>query len=388
MKKLLAMLALASVTMGSFAQDVTPDEKYSIATNSFASNWFVQVGADWNAWYSAEERGHGLAKSPFKKFRSNPGVSLAIGKWFTPSIGLRTKLQGIWGKKVDADWNDGTNEGNGNKYWALNEQVMFNLSNLFKGYRENRIWDVMAFAGAGVGRSMTYNTYALDYSAGVHSSWKVAKKTSVFVEAGVNTFDHNIDNCKGVADQSWKRRCNNFYAEMGLTFNLGSAKWKKAPDMDAVNALHQSELDALNAALADANAENERLQKLVENQPKNDAAAKTEAAAPAFANTPLSVFFNIGKSSIASKKDLVNVKALAEFAKENDTKLLVTGYADSATGSQAFNQKLSQKRAEQLAKQLVKMGVDKNNIEIKANGGVKELKPNSYNRRATVQIAE
>lgn len=63
--------------------------------------------ADWNAWYSAEERGHGLAKSPFKKFRSNPGVSLAIGKWFTPSIGLRTKLQGIWGKKVDADWNDG-----------------------------------------------------------------------------------------------------------------------------------------------------------------------------------------------------------------------------------------------------------------------------------------
>ena len=182
MKKLLAMLALASVTMGSFAQDVTPDEKYSIATNSFASNWFVQVGADWNAWYSAEERGHGMAKSPFKKFRSNPGVSLAIGKWFTPSIGLRTKLQGIWGKKVDADWNDGTNEGNGNKYWALNEQVMFNLSNLFKGYRENRIWDVMAFAGAGVGRSMTYNTYALDYSAGVHSSWKVAKKTSVFVD--------------------------------------------------------------------------------------------------------------------------------------------------------------------------------------------------------------
>ena len=88
-------------------------------------------------------------------------------------------------------------------------------------------WDVMAFAGAGVGRSMTYNTYALDYSAGVHSSWKVAKKTSVFVEAGVNTFDHNIDNCKGVADRSWKRRCNNFYAEVGLTFNLGSAKWKK-----------------------------------------------------------------------------------------------------------------------------------------------------------------
>ena len=54
MKKLLALLALSSVSMGALAQDVTPNEKYSIATNSFGSNWFLQAGADWNAWYSAE----------------------------------------------------------------------------------------------------------------------------------------------------------------------------------------------------------------------------------------------------------------------------------------------------------------------------------------------
>ena len=42
MKKIFALLALASVSMGSFAQDVVPEEKYSIATNSFGSNWFVQ----------------------------------------------------------------------------------------------------------------------------------------------------------------------------------------------------------------------------------------------------------------------------------------------------------------------------------------------------------
>ena len=38
MKKIFALLALASVSMGSFAQDVVPEEKYSIATNSFGSN--------------------------------------------------------------------------------------------------------------------------------------------------------------------------------------------------------------------------------------------------------------------------------------------------------------------------------------------------------------
>ena len=107
------MLALASLSLSSFAQDATTQEKYSVATNSFWSNWFYEVGADWNSWYSAQEKGAGYSKSPFKKFRSNPGVSLAFGKWYTPGVGFRTKIQGIWGKFVDADGNDATNEGNG-----------------------------------------------------------------------------------------------------------------------------------------------------------------------------------------------------------------------------------------------------------------------------------
>ena len=70
--------------MGSFAQEADPTLKHSVATNSFWSNWFIQVGVDWNAWYSGQEHGLGLDRSPFKKFRSNPGASIAIGKWFTP----------------------------------------------------------------------------------------------------------------------------------------------------------------------------------------------------------------------------------------------------------------------------------------------------------------
>jgi len=49
------IMALAGCTMTGFAQDETLTEKYSVATNSFWSNWFVQVGADWNAWYSNQE---------------------------------------------------------------------------------------------------------------------------------------------------------------------------------------------------------------------------------------------------------------------------------------------------------------------------------------------
>ena len=68
--------------------------------------------------------------------------------------------------------------------------------------------------------------------------------------------------------------------------------------------------------------------------------------------------------------------------------MLVNGYADSATGTPAINQKLSEGRAEAVASELVKMGVERSNITTQANGGVDELSPISFNRRATVQIAD
>ena len=46
MKKFLMVLAFAGVSMFAFAQDSDPVEKYSVGTNSFWSNWFLQVGGD------------------------------------------------------------------------------------------------------------------------------------------------------------------------------------------------------------------------------------------------------------------------------------------------------------------------------------------------------
>ena len=160
MRKLFIALAFAGFAMGVNAQEADPVQQYSVATNSFWSNWFVQAGADWSAWYSNEEHGLGLSHSPFKKFRTNPGASIAVGKWFTPGIGLRTKLQGIWGKAVTDD----NNAGNGMKYWTLNEHVMFNMSNLLFGYNPKRVWNVIPFAGAGMSRNCTANKYAMQLS--------------------------------------------------------------------------------------------------------------------------------------------------------------------------------------------------------------------------------
>ena len=374
---------MCGLTMGSMAQETTdPVQKYSVATNSFWSNWFIQVGADWNAFYSNEEHGQGLARSPFKSFRATPGFSLAIGKWFTPGLGLRTKFSGVWGRNViDEHKHD-------NNHWTLNENVLFNLSNMIYGYNETRVWNFVPFVGAGISRTCDYNRYAMNLSAGNLNTFRLSKHVGLYFELGWNwaepDFDGNVNGNPNSDSRVWDSHDNKLYAELGLQFNLGKSTWNKTPDVDAIKALSQSQIDALNAQLNDANAENARLKSLL-------AAKKDEQNAndvKAYYNAPMSVFFNLNKYNIASRKDLVNVKNLAEYAKENNSNLVVTGYADSATGSAPYNQKLSERRAETVANELVKMGVSRDQITTEGKGGVNDLSPVSYNRRATVKLAD
>ena len=371
---------MCGLTMGAKAQETTTDPvlKYSVATNSFWSNWFIQVGADWNAYYSNEEHGQGLSHSPFKGFRAMPGFSVAVGKWFTPGLGLRTKFQGLWGRQVYDDVKHTRH------IWTLNENVLFNLSNMLYGYNPDRVWNFVPFLGGGINRNCCDNCYAMNLSFGVLNTFRVSKKVGINFELGWNYAEEDFDGIsEGSGNRIWEGKDNRLYAEVGLTFNLGKATWEKTPDVEAIKALSQSQIDALNAQLNDANAENARLKSLLAE--KKDEAP---AAVKNYSNAPMSVFFNINKYTVASRKDLVNVKGLADFAKENNTNLVVTGYADSATGSAAYNQKLSERRAETVANELVKMGVSRDQITTEGKGGVKDLSPVSYNRRATVKIAD
>ena len=391
MKKFLMILAFASVSMASMAQE-DPTLKYSVATNSFWQNWFIQVNGSWNAFYSNEEKGDDFAKSPFKDFRSAPGFSVAVGKWFTPGLGLRTKFAAMNGRSVISENKDA----NDVKFWNAQEQALFNLSNMLCGYSATRVWNFIPYAGVGITRNCSYNTYELAASAGILNTWKLSKRVLLNLDLGMTMCGDDFEGRLGAkkyvdlggkgGDPSPSNHDRWFTGEIGLTFNLGRVGWDKTPDVDAIKALSQSQIDALNAQLNDANAENARLNARLREALANQKPAETPKAVREFVTTPVSVFFNIDKTNIASQKDLVNIEGVAKYAKENNTNLLVTGYADSATGKADHNMWLSEERAKTVAEELVKMGVSRDKIETVAKGGVDELSPISFNRRATVQV--
>ena len=389
MKKFVIGAALLGMSMTAFAQQADPTLKYSVATNSFWSNWFIQVGGDYNIWYSNQEHGRRLDNGGnynfLSKQRRSFGGSVAIGKWFTPGIGLRTKLQGFNSKKIGAVGVTSQH------FWSLNEHIMFNLSNLFMGYNPERVWNISPFIGGGMARNMSVNRYVMQLSAGINSSWRLCRNLDLYAEAGWNRMEDNFDGNEMAQlsnahyGRGWEDKDNHLYAEIGLTFKLGKATWNKTPDVDAIKALSQSQIDALNSQLNDLNTENGKLRKELAEKPKTTVLTKSLKE---FVATPISVFFNIGKIDVALLKDLVNVRALAKYAIENNSHILVTGYADSSTGTPAINQRLSEQRANTIVEELVKMGVNRSNIRTAAGGGVKMLEYPDYDRRATVQIVD
>ena len=386
MKKLFLMLAVASLSMSAMAQD-DPTEKYSVSTNSFWSNWFIQTNVNWSAFYLGNDN---ILSNPFYKFPmgtavgdndhnvlTSLGFSVAVGKWFTPGLGLRTKANGLWlGKAFDSDVD---------KYLTLNEQILFNLHNLIGGYDESRVWNCIPYFGGGIGIGLDSKDNTYVWSAGILNTFKISRKVALNLELGYMSYGQEMFRLPAVGGIHFDKRANAFSVEVGATFNLGKGTWNKTPDVDAIKALSQGQIDALNAQLTDAQAENARLKDMLANQPKQVAPVETKTVTKVVA-APVSVFFNLGQAKVASKKDLQNVSELAKVAKENNSKIVVTGYADSKTGSANFNQKLSEKRANTVVNELVKMGVNRDDIEVVAAGGVATLSPINYNRRATVEI--
>lgn len=390
MKKL--MMALAFVGLGTVAANAQCDEfatpttnKYSVATNSFWANWFVQVGVDMNV--TNLYRGGAFLTKDWHNGRSY-GLDLAVGKWFTPGIGTRLKLNWENGafahafRNTDHVWE--TPDFHKGGFATVYFDTEFNLSNILCGYNESRVWNMIVFPRMGVIRNFGTNSYAPALGLGLESAWKVSKRVGIYMDAAYTfTTTGFMPYC---GDKPNALRSNGIASvDLGVTFNLGKTGWSKAVSLDDYEALSAeacSKLAALRSQLKSEQDENARLRSELAKWANH----KCPGVSSNVGSAATSVFFNINSSKINSKKDIINLEAVAVAAKNTGAKVSVVGAADSKTGSSAYNQKLSEARAQAVADELVSLGVDRAKIEVKGIGGVNDVAPYNLNRRAIITL--
>jgi len=393
----LAFAGFGAATVNAQSQIEAPS-KYTVATNSFWSNWFIQVGVDMTL---QNPYGVNWADDVFPNGKSF-GVNVAVGKWFTPGLGLRLKANwenGLIGSD-HANWfafdsqEDGfgmteTGEVGENKqqdkggYAALSGDVMFNLSNLLCGYSETRVWNFIPFVGAGL--NTVFDNHANlqpVLRAGIENTWKISKLINIYLDGAYNWTTHAFN---GYSTGGGAGSAQGYVSiDAGVQFNLGKATFQKAVTIDQYNALAASSEEALAKLRADLDRErqiNADLRAQLAKKPVSTAAPEKVVSGAA-----QSVFFNINSSKINSQKDLLNLESIATAAKNSNAKVVVTGSADSKTGSEAYNQQLSEARAQAVADELVNLGVSRDNIEVKGLGGVATVEPFTLNRRAVVEL--
>ena len=399
MKKLMLVLAAAGFSSLAFGQGwnnannsgivveqstevmEVPVSKYSVETNSFWSNWFLDFGAGAQVLID-DYSDHGK----FKK-RIAPAFNVAIGKWFTPGLGLRLQFSGFQDKSYspfEGDYASGSRDAQGLfkmkfNYMNLHGDILFNVSNMLAGYNENRVYDFIPYLGFGFTHSFDKpHRQALAANFGIINTFHLTRAWDLNLELNGMLAEDKFD---GIVEG--KGADLMIGASLGFAFKFPQRGFKHTPDINAMMALSASQLDAVNAALAEQIEQNKMLKQQLANKPQE--VVKEKVVVKEAACAPQSIFFEIGSSVMPANSE-VNLKAIADVMKANpNLKMNITGYADSNTGSPAWNKQLSENRANAVADALAKMGIDKSRLNIMGKGGVDVVNPYQFNRRVIVE---
>lgn len=247
---------------------------------------------------------------------------------------------------------------------------LLNLSNWIGGYRTDRFYEAIPFAGFGM----------------IHGCQSDGTTDFMFVGGLINkfrlsdAFDFNVEIKGSLVPQKFDGEVGGSRGEgilgvsAGFTYKFNQRKFRREKKAEIISTgISPADLAAVEALLAEQTA---RAQQLQDALAQERAKARQEAVQVAKESkaAPLAIFFKINKANITAK-EMINLKYYAEIIKENpNKKYKVTGYADKATGTPAYNQKLSEKRARNVADALIKkFGVNPNQLEVIGMGGVDGL---------------
>lgn len=446
MKKTVILSLALSLTMGAAATTPTTADTVSVTPTSSTSpytpytplrptylkgvlvsspwttNWFLQASVGTTAFLGTPLGCNDL----FGRIR--PAFSVALGKWFTPSVGGRITYGG-------PQFTDCTNSSQ--HYQYLRADFLWNV--LGTQYKEDihaiSRWSLIPFVGLGILHNNDNAHKPLAISYGIQAQYHLSRRLALTAEIGSMTTMQDFD---GIGNPH-RLGDHLLSASLGLSVHIGKSGWKRA--VDARPYIAQNEWLSAYAASLSGTSSNVTSQppfpKVSLSGPRNDysglrslrarmkskstTADPDTAASPrarrfigestsgaenydsplddldedylsliqsgkACIGAPIYFFFHLGTATLLNTSQLVNLDEVARLAKQYGLHVKVIGAADSATGTDSINLPLSRSRADYIARELAQRGVPTGNITATHTGGIDDYTPDEANRHTRLLL--
>ena len=215
----LLIILITSCNLTVVAQEENQEDSSAIVTNSFWDNWYGQIGGDMILLFPV---GHSV-KDVFPNGKSL-GVSIAVGKWFSPEFGGKVKFNwnnvifrethNIWYKPYGKP---GGNHDEGG-FITFSGDLQLNLHNLFDVYKPDRKWNLSLAPRTGGWINVKEGKGGPILGVGLHNTYRLNDKWQLFGDVNY-TFVPSMNGVSSGTDHG-----GNSYAEINVGVEMALSK--------------------------------------------------------------------------------------------------------------------------------------------------------------------
>lgn len=223
----------------SVAQTATDERngKYAVIANQFLNNWYVQAGLDMSL---QNPYGYNFS-NVFPKGKSF-GVHASVGRWFTPGLGLRARVN--WEntlpllKNGHQEWlapfgRNGINREKGG-YLSWGGDIQFDVHNLLCGYDAERLWNLQLYPRAGFAYNFGVSKGTPLLGFGVGNTFRLNERLRLYCDVAYQMLSSGF---VGVVKDTGVGSNSNGYFDIcvGVQMNLGKSTFTKVSDVKRRN---------------------------------------------------------------------------------------------------------------------------------------------------------